>query len=339
MDPKPLTGYATAIKLIIICNSTGDYLSLEQGTYSVIDVLRILSYGVFIWDVNRHLEDNNNIWPDNLLKLYLRTIIRKIRKKESQKPDKETEEKESKETKVLIVILCIIILCIMVSLIIVPTAIYGLKRYERCLNESDSRGRNTIAHTVIKSSILMSTLVTSSCAAIILGNSKYKWERTQNDSDDSMGNTSSRFYDLYHKYTEIGKSARPERRAVRRWFVLMYFISFLYILGNIVHMVKLLDVRTFDKETEWPDLVYLILNILIHFFAFVVPYCMGSWLNNAHHEYYTNMIEVYLEKEMADIPSDHTSREEVAKPEVQDQEIERQTPPTVQLEEVLKKHL
>lgn len=99
-----------------------------------------------------------------------------------------------------------------------------------------------------------------------------------------------KFYDLHTSYIKVGKDTLLERKALRRWFVLMYFMYLIFILVHLVHLLLLKDRNKYHY-----DIAEALLNIFLHFLAFVLPYSVANWHNLEHQNYQRKMMEAYLE--------------------------------------------
>lgn len=156
------------------------------------------------------------------------------------------------------------------------------------------------AHATFKYFVLFSTAVTSLSATSILHSAKYKWERNpeiyarewDGNAEALRKLTDDKFYHLYNDYIAIGRDTQANRNAVKRWFVFMYFIYLIFVLVRLVHILKVLS--SDSPLTKYQDILHATLNIILHFFAFFVPFYTAAWLNTVHQDYYRRMCEAYL---------------------------------------------
>lgn len=171
------------------------------------------------------------------------------------------------------------------------------------------------AHTTAKAFVYFPVLIVTFCAVEILYSSVRKWtdgfptitnewhQTVRNITDPatqrngSSGATAdlsdvvyNKFYDLYSNYIKVGEDTLLERKALRRWFVLIYFMYLIFILVQLVHLLLL-----GNRIKYHFDLAHSCLNIVMYFIAFFLPYYMATWLNIAHQKYHRKMMDTYLE--------------------------------------------
>lgn len=71
----------------------------------------------------------------------------------------------------------------------------------------------------------------------------------------------------------------------------MYLVYLIYVLIHLVHIMRIIST---GLQGNFFDITSSIMNILLHFVAFLLPYCMGISLNSAHHSYHKKIIDTYL---------------------------------------------
>ena len=116
----------------------------------------------------------------------------------------------------------------------------------------------------------------------------YTWNGKTKDLNKLVD---EKFYHLYNRYIEIGKSTEVERNAIKRWFLAMYFIYLIFVLIALVHTMKVLKDGVLKNYLR---ILHSFFNIAFYFLALFMPFYMGSWLNNIHENYYKTMREKYL---------------------------------------------
>lgn len=262
------------------CNaniSTEFYVIFEIITYVILDVLRVVSYCIFIKDAWRFFigfgDSLSWYWPIIFWPLTL----------------------------------------VLSLAILVPTSTVGQLRDAKytnsCNTSTEDVWRLVIidAHAVVKSFVYLSTLVVSSYASVLICSSICKWKKAcrniKNIENEWSGNKEhlrervhDKFYHLHNDYIKVGKDTSLERNALKRWFLLMYVIYFAFVVVNLVHITRILSKGVQKKNL---DIIHAPLNTFIFLAAFLVPYYLATWLNSAHHNYYKEMIEVYLKIEIA----------------------------------------
>lgn len=261
--------------------STILYAFFEEGTYALIDILRVISYMIFLWDTGGYFNYSSTT----------RTI---------------TWDKR-------ISLVLVLVTSGLVSLVALPAAFVGHKRdmiyigkcpsnktYEETLNMSI-----VISHTTCKYFVLFSTVIVSLSATLILQSSKSKWEgvpecaSTWNGKEEDLKKLVNRkFYRLYNHYIAIGRATESDRKAIRQWFVFMYFIYFVFVLVRMVHVMKILQESPHTHPAHYWDLAHAIFNIVLNFFGFLLPFFMASWLNTAHQKHYRKICDAYMEVEL-----------------------------------------
>ena len=99
----------------------------------------------------------------------------------------------------------------------------------------------------------------------------------------------NKFYHLYNDYIKVGKDSELERKALKRWFVLMYCTYLIFILVRVVHITE----AVLKNLSSTNDFVHSGFTIVIHFVAFFLPYFAGTEFNSAHKNYYTKMNDAF----------------------------------------------
>jgi hypothetical protein len=99
-------------------------------------------------------------------------------------------------------------------------------------------------HTTAKAFVFFSTLVESLFAVCIFYSAVCKWKegvkrisaKKWNGKTEDLKNTVYlTFLELYNTGIEVGRSTNLEQKALKRWFVLMYFTYLIFILVQVVH--------------------------------------------------------------------------------------------------------
>ena len=181
----------------------------------------------------------------------------------------------------------------------------------------DDKIATSDAHATAKSLAYFSTVIVCFYSVKIFYSSKCKWKegtgnmtisewipkpRPQPEGEavtlepttgpKSLGKVlDDKLYSLYNDYIEVGKKTSLERNALSRWFVVMYLVYLIYVLIHLVHVMRILSLGLHENIF---DITSTIMNILLHFAAFMFPYYMGITLNSAHHSYHKEIIDTYL---------------------------------------------
>lgn len=152
-------------------------------------------------------------------------------------------------------------------------------------------------HAAAKSLSYISVLAMSFCCVKIFYSSLCQWKETTKNSYKNRIITRTgtdllseeKLYNLYYNYVEVGKKISFEYNALRQWFLIMYLESLIFLLLNLVHIIK---------EIVYPehgfDISATVMNIIIYSVAFIVPYCMAFKLNSTHQDYHKEFIDSYL---------------------------------------------
>jgi hypothetical protein len=159
------------------------------------------------------------------------------------------------------------------------------------------------AHATVKSFVYLSTLIASAYTTMIASSSVRKWRGERkticrnsewNGETDTLSEiVNNKFYHLYQNYIAVGKDTDIERGALKRWYLLAFLVYFTFVLVNLVHIVRSLSKGV--KKDDQLDVVHAPLNTSIFVISFLIPYCIFTWLNRCHHEYFEEMCEAYLE--------------------------------------------
>lgn len=243
-------------------------LLFENGMYVAIDFLRAISFGIFTWDAWWYFKEPGSISWHKLILAWLVIIV-------------------------------------VAALFAVPTAVVSQLRDVGYVNACDSaedwRYSITNSHATAKAFVLFSTLVVSFCAVSILYSAVCKWKESalkivvKEWNGQNLSNTVyDKFFELYNNYIEVERSSDLENKALRRWFVLMYFIYLIYILVRIVHIL----LAPTGEKIEHLDLIHSILNISIYILGLFFPYYTAIWLNMEGQSYQRKMIDAYIEIEV-----------------------------------------
>jgi hypothetical protein len=243
----------------------------ENGMYIILEFLQATSYVIFTWDGWGYFNSNNNSYHITWYKSSIAYLL----------------------------------IILVSAFVAVPTAVVGHLRDIASTNACYGTGnwRNAISnfHASAQSFALFSTLVGSLYAVSIFYTATRKWKNGAQDisvkewdgeSKDLRGIVSDAFTELYNNYIEVGRSTHFEKKALKRWFVLMYFTYLTFAMINVVHLM--LSMRGVI-EYQNLDVLHSILNISIYVTAFFVPYYMAVWLNTTCQSCYrARMIDSYL---------------------------------------------
>lgn len=97
-----------------------------------------------------------------------------------------------------------------------------------------------------------------------------------------------RFYTFYSNYLVVGKDAKDKLFIFEAWFVIQYFIYLLSLMLEIVHLVK----PFYNKDKlDNIDVAHSVLYLVFDLLAFIIPFYMGTWLNDSHHEYHKKLLD------------------------------------------------
>ena len=139
----------------------------------------------------------------------------------------------------------------------------------------------------------------------ILYTSLYNWkEATENmkigkwrpGHEDLCETIEEKLNCLYYNYIKIGRKISLECNVLRRWFVVMFSQCFLLVFVSVLDLRSTLSHWKDPKEKY--DFNYLkffvVVDILVYFFIFFLPYYMGIIVNNSHQNYHKKIIDAYL---------------------------------------------
>ena len=293
------TDMSRYLLITVKCNISSYYSSIfEVTTYVTTDILRLIFFLQFSWDAGF----KSSLLGSNIL----------------------SSTKKKMRFRLLIALVSGLFFTAAIWLT-VGSATLGRLRDEIFVNNCDEvivddKIAIADAHATVESFSFFSTIIICFYSVKIFYNSKCKWkEGTDNmtiskwilkpvilrprsgrecvNPDDT--GTESRIgelledksYHLYNNYIEVGRKTSLERNALKRWFVVMYFVYLLFVLIHIVHIMKIISLGSHENIL---DITSKIMNILLHFAAFLFPYYMGVTLNNAHHSYHKKIIDTYF---------------------------------------------
>lgn len=158
-----------------------------------------------------------------------------------------------------------------------------------------------ICHEIANGFVLLITFILRVYSAMIILTSIYKWDESYREirekrynKDKNWKSLSEKYIYLHNNYIKVGEETNPERETLKRWFVVQYGVYLILVLIELVHiMLKVInsELKRTDNDT-WHSFVYLFYDLL----AFLIPYCMGSWLNFVHQRYYKEIKMALLEK-------------------------------------------
>ena len=249
---------------------------LDAVTYITVDLLRSISFIIFLFEIR-----NFRIYE--LMKVLCLNI----------------KEVSSLRTCCLCIIgIVVCIIGILFSLLAIPTAYFSYSRDETIFKKCDISDKNgvVLAHAIFKAYVLFVTVLVSLGAAVIFYSAKLKWDKSLNkvmtewDGEEAgLSEVTDKFYHLYNDYIKVGKDSELERKALERWFVLMYCTYLIFILVRVVHITEAIS----KNLSSTNDFVHSGFTIVIHFVAFFLPYFAGTEFNSAHKQYYTKMNDTF----------------------------------------------
>lgn len=280
------TSIARYKEILVECNRTHFYSAFEIGAFCFIDLLRSVAFLIFIWDAY---------------------CMGYFKRKGLTLPCSNKEKCLSG----ILIVTCTLVVLLGLAIYAASVAL-SLERDHMYIDACDSSRSLSVArlvnhvHTAAKALVYFPVFVVSCCAAEILYSSVRKWKNgfpdianewhykirkstpqdnpaagNSGDCDDNRNKISDlvrkKFRNLYSKYIEVGKDALQEQKAVQRWFALIYFIYLVFILVQIGHLFSLRG-----RVKNRFDTANACLNILFHFFAFLIPYFVANWVNVAH---------------------------------------------------------
>ena len=279
------------------CNISSYYSSIfEVTTYITTDILRLIFFLQFAWDAGFLLGSN---------------IL--------------SSTKKQMRFRLLIALVSGLFFTTAIGLT-VGSATLGRLRDKIFVNHCDEvmvddKIATSDAHATTKSLAYFSTLIVCFYSVIILYSSKCKWkEGTDNmkinkwipnpviprpqpggesvnpDATTERNNLigevlEDKICHLYNNYIEVGRKTSLERNALKRWFVVMYLVYLIFVLIHLVHIMRIISLGFHENIF---DIASTIMNILVHFAAFIFPYYMGINLNSAHHSYHKEIIDTYF---------------------------------------------
>ena len=121
-------------------------------------------------------------------------------------------------------------------------------------------------------------------------NTKFDNNYTPNEESELVV---TKAYNLYVNYVDVGTRTTKMRNILKQWFVLQYSVYILSVLVELVHIIR--PIVGMDPKRPSLDTIHSILHLFFDSLAFLVPYILGTMLNNAHHKYYEKMMEKYFE--------------------------------------------
>lgn len=110
-----------------------------------------------------------------------------------------------------------------------------------------------------------------------------------NGSSAELTDIENKHFDLYNNYIEIGIRTEVHRDTFKEWFVIQYLTYFLKVTTVLIHIIK----SNYREREDYWDLGQSSLLIVYDALAFLVPFFVATWLNNAHDEYYKKMVKEY----------------------------------------------
>lgn len=154
-------------------------------------------------------------------------------------------------------------------------------------------------HTVSKALVLFAHLVSSFSAVAILHNARRKWKdgakeikakEWNGDTNRLTETVSDTFMELYINCAELKRATESEYKALKQWFMIMYFMYIIFLLVQMVHVLVVL----IPEKVNWFDFAHSMLNISIYIMSFFFPYYTACSLHVACQSYHRKMISAYL---------------------------------------------
>ena len=201
--------------------------------------------------------------------------------------------------------LCTILaVSIVVSLLAIPTAYVSYSRDETIFRECDISAKKgvVITHAIFKAYVLFAAVLVSLSATNIIYSAKLRWDKVSlkevmmewDGKEAGLSEVVDKFYHLYNGYIQVGKDSELERKALKRWFVVMYSIYLIFILVRVIHILQAVSKNVSSTD----DFANSVLTIFIHFVAFFLPYFAGAELNSAHKNYYRKMNSAFSSSQL-----------------------------------------
>lgn len=104
------------------------------------------------------------------------------------------------------------------------------------------------------------------------------------DNNIVVKTSRTKLYDLYVNYIKVGTKISLQCNALRQWFLMMYLVSFIYLLLDLTHITQ-------PRGTL--SIAATVVNIVIYGVAFFAPYSMAFRLNKNHEEYHKKFMDSY----------------------------------------------
>ena len=181
-----------------------------------------------------------------------------------------------------------------------------------CKNDN-SKHQIALAHAIVKGCVFFSIFVLCLVFAQIISSSAKKWEDDtcsltgygitlqENATDKEVQvYVNDKFLSFYDDYIKVGKDTEIERNALKRWFVIQYFVYLLTVLVEVVHIIRPSTINHQDPSDDKLDYLSTSFYLLFVMLAFFLPYYMAIWLNDLHDKYYKKMKKKFFKAKIGD---------------------------------------
>lgn len=111
-------------------------------------------------------------------------------------------------------------------------------------------------------------------------------EQNNGDINDAIKN--DKYFDLQKYYHSSGKSIQPVLNALKYWFCAQFLAYLISMVVHLVHIFKPLFSNS-DIDNINEDDLHSAVNVTYNFFAFLIPFSAGMFLNYIHSAYHESM--------------------------------------------------
>ena len=122
-------------------------------------------------------------------------------------------------------------------------------------------------------------------------NSMHKATVSFDDSEIVVEKSRTKLYTLYVNYIKVGKKISLRCNALRQWFLMMYLVSFIFLLLDLTHISDV--VQEIAQPRSILGISATVANVVVYGVAFFAPYFMAFRLNEAHKDYHEKLIDTH----------------------------------------------
>ncbi len=272
------------------CNvSSGPYSLFETGMFIAINILKAVSFLVFVWCMPINASETSG-------------------ERSNVRYQVDCEKSWSYLGRYFMLMIMFIITFL--------APIIGIYRDHVYIHDCGTVTTKTLAiigcHFSVKFVVLLATVALCFSVIIVISTSANKWNAYKLQIKDwKLKKTGAvkkfldtKSYSLYNDYIEVGNNTDTEREIIKRWFVIQYFVYLFSVLVRIVHIIKPLFSANLSSS-GW-EVSHSFLYLVFDLFGFLLPYYMGTLLNKLHEAYYKKMKDVYFEMKVQIPFEDHS---------------------------------